>query len=175
MPITAPNTSAVGAGGGAVFVASGLDTRFAAASAPAPVNLTAQGKTGPWLAPGSRLWRPTRPAAAVATRQAPGRAWSAPRYSGRFFWRTIRYARTMTRIFYSKSDADEHRTTVPTWKYPVTPFDMRPAGIGEELAAAALPLYLNIFAAGHHLRITCAKDGPHYYLHHPAYRANLEP
>ncbi|KAH9011126.1 hypothetical protein EDB84DRAFT_1681097 [Lactarius hengduanensis] len=51
VPITAPNTSAVGAGGGAVFVASGLDTSFTAASAPAPVNLTAQGKTVPWLGP----------------------------------------------------------------------------------------------------------------------------
>ncbi|KAH9061790.1 hypothetical protein EDB83DRAFT_2520215 [Lactarius deliciosus] len=51
VPITAPNTSAVGAGGVAVFVASGLDTRFTAISAPAPVNLTAQGKTVPWLGP----------------------------------------------------------------------------------------------------------------------------
>ncbi|KAI9439396.1 hypothetical protein BJY52DRAFT_1229679 [Lactarius psammicola] len=51
VPITAPNTSAVGAGGGSVFVASGLDTSFIAASAPAPVNLTAQGKTVPWLGP----------------------------------------------------------------------------------------------------------------------------
>ncbi|KAH8989929.1 phosphoesterase family-domain-containing protein [Lactarius hatsudake] len=51
VPITAPNTSAVGAGGGPVFVASGLDTSFTAASAPAPVNLTAQGKTVPWSGP----------------------------------------------------------------------------------------------------------------------------
>ncbi|KAH9016779.1 hypothetical protein EDB85DRAFT_2295081 [Lactarius pseudohatsudake] len=51
VPITAPNTSAVGAGGRAVFVASGVDTSFTAASAPAPVNLTAQGKTVPWLGP----------------------------------------------------------------------------------------------------------------------------
>ncbi|KAH9016781.1 hypothetical protein EDB85DRAFT_2295083 [Lactarius pseudohatsudake] len=51
VPITAPNTSAVGAGGGAVFVASGVDTSFTAASVPAPVNLTAQGKTVPWLGP----------------------------------------------------------------------------------------------------------------------------
>ncbi|KAH9013440.1 hypothetical protein EDB85DRAFT_967484 [Lactarius pseudohatsudake] len=49
--ITAPNTSTVGAGGGAVFVASGFDTSCTAASAPAPVNLTAQGKTVPWLGP----------------------------------------------------------------------------------------------------------------------------
>ncbi|KAH9022423.1 hypothetical protein EDB85DRAFT_2186724 [Lactarius pseudohatsudake] len=51
VPITAPNTSAVSAGGGAVFVASGVNTSFTAASAPAPVNLTAQGKTVPWLGP----------------------------------------------------------------------------------------------------------------------------
>ncbi|KAH9059219.1 phosphoesterase family-domain-containing protein [Lactarius vividus] len=51
VPITAPNTSAVGAGGGPVFVASGLDTSFTVAKAPAPVNLTAQGKTVPWLGP----------------------------------------------------------------------------------------------------------------------------
>ncbi|KAH9022643.1 hypothetical protein EDB85DRAFT_2151670 [Lactarius pseudohatsudake] len=41
VPITVPNTSAVGAGGGPLFVASGLDTSFTAASAPASVNLTA--------------------------------------------------------------------------------------------------------------------------------------
>ncbi|KAH9016776.1 hypothetical protein EDB85DRAFT_2204749 [Lactarius pseudohatsudake] len=51
VPITAPNTSAVGAGGGAVFVASGVDTNLTAASAPTPVNLTAQGKTVQWLGP----------------------------------------------------------------------------------------------------------------------------
>ncbi|KAH9016785.1 hypothetical protein EDB85DRAFT_1897965 [Lactarius pseudohatsudake] len=51
VPITAPNTSAVGAGGGAVFVASGVDTSFTAASVPAPVNLTTQGEMVPWLGP----------------------------------------------------------------------------------------------------------------------------
>ncbi|KAI9431470.1 hypothetical protein H4582DRAFT_2005662, partial [Lactarius indigo] len=51
VPVTAPNTSAVGAAGGPVFVASGVDTSFTAAKAPAPVNLTAQGKTVPWLGP----------------------------------------------------------------------------------------------------------------------------
>jgi hypothetical protein len=51
VPFTAPNTSAVGAGGGPVFVASGLNTSFTAAVAPAPVNLTAQNKTVPWLGP----------------------------------------------------------------------------------------------------------------------------
>ncbi|KAF8262921.1 phosphoesterase family-domain-containing protein [Lactarius quietus] len=51
VPFTAPNTSAVGAGGGSVFVASGLNTTFTAASAPAPVNLTAQNETVPWAGP----------------------------------------------------------------------------------------------------------------------------
>jgi len=48
---TAPNTSAVGAGGGSFFIASGLDTNLTAASARAPVNLTAQNKTVPWSGP----------------------------------------------------------------------------------------------------------------------------
>jgi hypothetical protein len=51
VPFTAPNTSAVGAGGGPVFVASGLNTSFTAAVAPAPVNLTAQNKSVPWAGP----------------------------------------------------------------------------------------------------------------------------
>jgi len=51
VPFTAPNTSAVGAGGGSVFIASGLNTNFTAASAPAPVNLTAQNETVPWSGP----------------------------------------------------------------------------------------------------------------------------
>ncbi|KAI9431475.1 hypothetical protein H4582DRAFT_1238987 [Lactarius indigo] len=40
VPVTAPDTSAVGACGGPVFVASGVDTSFTAAKAPAPFNLT---------------------------------------------------------------------------------------------------------------------------------------
>jgi len=51
VPFTAPNTSAVGAGGGPVFVASDLDTKFTAASAPAPVNLTAKNAVDPWSGP----------------------------------------------------------------------------------------------------------------------------
>jgi hypothetical protein len=51
VPFTAPNTSAVGAGGGPVFIASGLNTSFTAASAPAPVNLTAKNETVPWSGP----------------------------------------------------------------------------------------------------------------------------
>jgi hypothetical protein len=53
VPFTAPNTSAVGAGGGPVFVASDLNTSFTAAVAPPPVNLTAQNQTVPWLGPRS--------------------------------------------------------------------------------------------------------------------------
>jgi len=45
--------SAVGAGGGLVFVASDLNTSFTAAAAPPPVNLTAQNQTVPWLGPRS--------------------------------------------------------------------------------------------------------------------------
>jgi len=51
VPFTAPNTSAVGAGGGPVFVASDLNTSFTAAVAPAPVNLTAQDESVPWAGP----------------------------------------------------------------------------------------------------------------------------
>jgi hypothetical protein len=51
VPFTAPNTSAVGAGGGSVFVASGLNTSFTAAVAPAPVNLTQKNITLPWSGP----------------------------------------------------------------------------------------------------------------------------
>ncbi|KAH9059233.1 hypothetical protein EDB87DRAFT_1737742 [Lactarius vividus] len=47
VPITVPNMSAVGAGGGPVFVASGVNPSFAAASVPSPVNPTAPGKTVP--------------------------------------------------------------------------------------------------------------------------------
>ncbi|KAH9061798.1 hypothetical protein EDB83DRAFT_2520231 [Lactarius deliciosus] len=79
VPITAPNTSAVGAGGGPIFVPSGVDTGIAA-SAPAPVNLTAQGKTVPWLGP--------RVAAASSSNSGDGAVGvregiSAPRFSAR--------------------------------------------------------------------------------------------
>ncbi|KAH9011748.1 hypothetical protein EDB85DRAFT_1900830 [Lactarius pseudohatsudake] len=39
------------AGGGAIFVASGVDTSFTTVMASAPVNLTAQGKAVLWLGP----------------------------------------------------------------------------------------------------------------------------
>ncbi|KAH8985746.1 hypothetical protein EDB86DRAFT_3083337 [Lactarius hatsudake] len=55
VPIIAPNTPAVGAGGGPVSAALGLDTSFTAASAPAPVKPTTQGKTLPWLYPPRRV------------------------------------------------------------------------------------------------------------------------
>ncbi|EKM52917.1 uncharacterized protein PHACADRAFT_176901 [Phanerochaete carnosa HHB-10118-sp] len=45
VPFTAPNMSAVGAGGQGVFVAPSLNTSFTAALAPAPVNLTAMNLT----------------------------------------------------------------------------------------------------------------------------------
>jgi len=51
VPFTAPNTSAVGAGGGPVFIGPGLNTSFTAAVAPAPVNLTARNETVPWAGP----------------------------------------------------------------------------------------------------------------------------
>jgi len=51
VPFVAPNTSAVGAGGGPVFLAQGLDTSLTAAAAPKPVNLTALNQTVPWLGP----------------------------------------------------------------------------------------------------------------------------
>ena len=53
VPFTAPNTSAVGAGGGSVFIGPGLNTSLTAANAPAPVNLTALNQTVP--ASGPRL------------------------------------------------------------------------------------------------------------------------
>ncbi|KAI9431893.1 hypothetical protein H4582DRAFT_1212391 [Lactarius indigo] len=51
VPVTVPNTSAVGAGGCPVLIASGADTSFLAANPPTPVNLTVQRKTVPWLGP----------------------------------------------------------------------------------------------------------------------------
>jgi hypothetical protein len=47
VPFTAPNMSAVGAGGGSVFVADSLNKSLTPANAPAPVNLTAANKTVP--------------------------------------------------------------------------------------------------------------------------------
>lgn len=46
-PFTAPNVSAVGAGGGTVFVAAGTNTSFTISNAPMPVNLTAVNATLP--------------------------------------------------------------------------------------------------------------------------------
>lgn len=47
VPFTAPNMSAVGAGGQGVFVAPSLNTSLTPAAAPAPVNLTALNATVP--------------------------------------------------------------------------------------------------------------------------------
>ncbi|KAH8994224.1 hypothetical protein EDB92DRAFT_2113442 [Lactarius akahatsu] len=78
VPITAPNTSAVGTGGGAVLVASGLDTSFTAAKVPSPVNLTARkGRPCRGSPPASQHHRLTRPVTAAMVRQASGRASSA--------------------------------------------------------------------------------------------------
>ena len=58
VPYTAPNITAVGAGGGPVFVSPGLNLNMTAANAPAPVNLTAMNLTVPGSQPS-----PTAPAA----------------------------------------------------------------------------------------------------------------
>ncbi|KAF8532168.1 phosphoesterase family-domain-containing protein [Gautieria morchelliformis] len=47
VPFLAPNLTAVGAGGGPVFVAPTLNTSLTTANAPAPVDLTALGETVP--------------------------------------------------------------------------------------------------------------------------------
>jgi hypothetical protein len=51
VPFVAPNVSAVGAGGGPVFVASNLNKSLTSENAPAPVNLTAANKTVPASGP----------------------------------------------------------------------------------------------------------------------------
>lgn len=51
VPFTAPNISAVGAGGGSVFFAPDVNTNLTAGNAPAPLNLTALNKTVPASGP----------------------------------------------------------------------------------------------------------------------------
>jgi hypothetical protein len=51
VPFTAPDAKATCPGGGSVFVGPGVNTSFTAATLPAPVNLTAQGKLVPWAGP----------------------------------------------------------------------------------------------------------------------------
>ena len=51
VPFLAPNLTAVGAGGGPVFVAPGLNTNLTTADAPAPVNLTAMHQMVPASGP----------------------------------------------------------------------------------------------------------------------------
>ena len=51
VPFLAPNLSAVGAGGGPVFIAPGLNTSLTTANAPAPVNLTALNEMVPASGP----------------------------------------------------------------------------------------------------------------------------
>ncbi|KAI0033321.1 phosphoesterase family-domain-containing protein [Vararia minispora EC-137] len=50
-PFTAPNTSAVGAGNGTVFVAPGVNMNLTIASAPQPINLTQRGQSLPQVLP----------------------------------------------------------------------------------------------------------------------------
>jgi hypothetical protein len=73
VPFTAPNTSAVGAGGGPVFIGPGLNTSFTAANAPAPVNLTALNQTvpasGPRVAASTNSSSPGKKSGAVGTRE----------------------------------------------------------------------------------------------------------
>ncbi|KAI0372542.1 hypothetical protein BV20DRAFT_939883 [Pilatotrama ljubarskyi] len=47
-PFTAPNTSGISPGGGPIFVGQNVNTSLTTLALPAPVNLTAQGKTNPW-------------------------------------------------------------------------------------------------------------------------------
>jgi hypothetical protein len=47
VPFVAPNMSAVGAGGGSVFVSPTLNVNLTSANAPAPMNLTMANKTVP--------------------------------------------------------------------------------------------------------------------------------
>ena len=47
MPFLAPNVTAVGAGGGPVFVGAGVNLSLTAATAPPPENLTALGEEVP--------------------------------------------------------------------------------------------------------------------------------
>ncbi|GJJ13952.1 hypothetical protein Clacol_008209 [Clathrus columnatus] len=69
IPFTAPNVSAVGAGGGKVFVAPNINLNLTAANAPAAVNLTGQGLNVP----------ASGPLNSSATAPAPG---SSPTTSG---------------------------------------------------------------------------------------------
>ncbi|KAH8981661.1 hypothetical protein EDB92DRAFT_1896902 [Lactarius akahatsu] len=65
IPITASNTSTIGAGSGAVFVTLSDDTSFIAAKASVPINLTTQEKTVLWLGPALRCHHLTLLVAAV--------------------------------------------------------------------------------------------------------------
>lgn len=51
VPFTAPNVSAIGAGGGKVFVAPNLNLSLTAAIAPPPTNLTGLGQSVPASGP----------------------------------------------------------------------------------------------------------------------------
>ncbi|KZT51913.1 hypothetical protein CALCODRAFT_476581 [Calocera cornea HHB12733] len=71
VPFVAPNTAAVGAGGGPVFVGAGTDMSLTAANAPAPVNLTALGETLPDSTPASSVQTTMPTATGTTTSGAP--------------------------------------------------------------------------------------------------------
>ena len=64
VPFLAPNVSAVGAGGGPVFIAPGLNTSLTTANAPTPVNLTALNETVPASGPDTDTPTSTAPSSA---------------------------------------------------------------------------------------------------------------
>jgi hypothetical protein len=59
VPFLAPNLTAVGAGGGPVFIAKGLNTSLTAANAPAPVDLATLGENVPASGPDTDVPSPT--------------------------------------------------------------------------------------------------------------------
>jgi hypothetical protein len=69
VPFLAPNLTAVGAGGGPVFVAPGLNTNLTTANAPSPVNLTASNETVPASGPDTGA-SATAPAASASSSKA---------------------------------------------------------------------------------------------------------
>ncbi|KAH8994204.1 hypothetical protein EDB92DRAFT_1944035 [Lactarius akahatsu] len=70
VPVTAPNMSAVGTGGSAVFTTSGVDTSFTAASAPCPSTLLRRERPlGPRVAAMSSNSSSSRPNDAAGARE----------------------------------------------------------------------------------------------------------
>jgi len=67
VPFTAPNVSAVGAGGGTVFLAPNINLNLTAANAPPAVNLTGQGLDVPASGPLNASATPTAPGSVPTT------------------------------------------------------------------------------------------------------------